>query len=65
MKKVCFMSATLLLPYMAMAQSTFGAISGKVIFNEKGVYGANISLLDESTQTIIKTSSNKSGAYGF
>jgi hypothetical protein len=65
MKKVCFMSATLFLPYMAMAQSTFGAISGKVIFNEKGVYGANISLLDESTQTIIKTSSNKSGAYGF
>lgn len=65
MKKAYLFSTIIFMPYVALTQSTFGSISGKVMFNEKLVYGANIILLDESTQTIIMTSSNKSGAYGF
>lgn len=53
------------MPYMVLAQSTYGSISGKVTYKEKLVYGANIILIDESTETIVKTTSNKSGAYGF
>lgn len=53
------------MPCLIFAQSTFGSISGKVLYKEKLVFGAQIILTDEGTQTIIQTKSNKSGTYGF
>lgn len=65
MRKYYLLSYFILTPYLILAQTTFGSISGKVLFKGKLVNGALISLLDEGTQTILKTSSNQSGAYGF
>jgi len=65
MRKCCLLCVVILTPYIIFAQSTFGSISGKVFFKGKLIQGAIISLLDEGTQTLMKTSSNKTGAYGF
>jgi hypothetical protein len=65
MKKIYSLSTFILIPNLIWAQSTFGSISGKVLFKEKLVAGAIIRLIDESTQTSIQTSSNRSGSYGF
>jgi hypothetical protein len=65
MKKVYLFSAILIMPYIILAQSTFGSISGKVFYKEKLIHGAIITLVDEGTQNIFKTSSNRSGTYGF
>ncbi|MEN9458609.1 MAG: hypothetical protein RL135_1187, partial [Bacteroidota bacterium] len=53
MKKIYSLSTFILIPNLIWAQSTFGSISGKVLFKEKLVAGAIIRLLDESTQTTI------------
>ncbi|HPH37768.1 MAG TPA: carboxypeptidase-like regulatory domain-containing protein, partial [Sediminibacterium sp.] len=65
MKKIYSLSTFILIPNLIWAQSTFGSISGKVLLKEKLVAGAIIRLLDESTQTTLQTSSNRSGSYGF
>ncbi|HQS34404.1 MAG TPA: hypothetical protein PLC18_03275 [Sediminibacterium sp.] len=65
MKKIYSLSIFILMPCLIFAQSTFGSISGKVLYQEKLVFGALIILTDEGTQTSIQTNSNKSGTYGF
>ena len=65
MNKFYLLMLIILTPYLILAQSTYGSISGKVTYKEKRVFGATIILIEESTQTIIKTSSNLSGTYGF
>jgi hypothetical protein len=65
MKKIYSLSIFILMPCLIFAQSTFGSISGKVLYQEKLVFGALIILTDEGTQASIQTNSNKSGTYGF
>lgn len=65
MNKFYLLMLIILTPYIILAQSTYGSISGKVTYKEKRVFGATIILIEESTQTILKTSSNLSGTYGF
>jgi len=57
--------AFILVYHHLFAQSTSGSISGKVLFKGQLVYNAVISILDEGTQTLFKTSSNKLGTYRF
>lgn len=65
MKKIYLLILIILTPCLIFAQSTFGSICGKVLFKEKLVFGAIITLTDEGTQTIMRTISNRSGTYGF
>jgi len=65
MRRHFLLSIALYAPIILFGQNTFGSISGKVFFKGKLINGAIISLLDEGTQTLFKTSSNSSGTYGF
>lgn len=55
----------LFLPFGAKSQSTYGSVSGIVMFNKKTVSGAQLQLTNEQNGFNQITYSNKSGAYGF